>query len=47
MIPSLSLGSDILWNLGNADETGEVATPAQKAEALRNTWQSYLDEANK
>lgn len=47
LIGSLNLGSDILWSLGFADAEGVVATPAQKAEALRNTWQAYLDEANK
>ncbi len=47
LIGNLNLGSDILWSLGFADSEGVVATPAQKAEALRNTWQAYLDEANK
>ena len=47
MIPNLSLGQDLLWTLGFADESGEIATPAQKAEALRATWGAYLAEANK
>lgn len=41
MIPSLALGSDVLWGL-NADNTA-----AQAAEAIRNTWASYIEEANK
>jgi|GEM_PF-2469753 len=47
MIPNLQLGADLLWSLGYADESGEVATPAQRAEALRATWNSYIDAANK
>lgn len=41
MIPNLALGSDLLWGLSKDN------TPAQAAEAIRNTWASYIDEANK
>jgi len=47
MIPNLQLGADLLWSLGYADESGQVATPAQRAEAIRATWNSYIDAANK
>ena len=47
MVPGLELGSDLLWSLGFADETGTVATPAQRAENLRNSWGSKIDDANK
>lgn len=47
MIENINLGSDILWSLGYADENGKIATPAQRAEALRRSWQAHLDEANK
>lgn len=40
-IPNLSMGSDLYWKI-NKDNT-----PAQQAEAIRNTWASYIDEANK
>lgn len=40
-IPGLDLGPDVYWNI-NKDNT-----PAQQAEAIRNTWASYLEEANK
>lgn len=46
MVRNIALGEDLLWSLGYADETGEVATPAQKAESLRYAWQSHIDEAN-
>ena len=41
MIPGLSLGEQFLWgcNLDNP--------PAQAAEAIRNEWASYLEDANK
>ncbi|MBQ6695677.1 MAG: extracellular solute-binding protein [Lachnospiraceae bacterium] len=45
-VPGIDLGADILWNLGNAGEDGTVATPAQKAEELKNSWQAYIDDAN-
>lgn len=41
MIPGLSLGSDVLWGIS------KDSTPAQQAEKIRNTWASYLEEANK
>lgn len=41
LISGLDLGPDLYWKL-NADNT-----PAQQAEAIRNTWASYLEEANK
>lgn len=41
MIPGLSLGSDVIWGIS------KDSTPAQQAEAIRNTWASYLEEANK
>lgn len=47
MVTNINLGADILWTLGYPDSNGNVATPAQRAEALRNTWNSYLEEANK
>lgn len=40
MIPDLDMGSDLIWGI-NKDNT-----PAQQAESIRNTWQSYLDKAN-
>jgi len=47
MVSGINLGSDILWGLGSADAEGNVATPAQKAEEIRNSWNAYVDEANK
>ena len=46
-VAGIDLGNDILYNLGNAGEDGTVATAAQKAEELKNSWQAYIDEANK
>lgn len=46
LVQSINLGDDILWHLGWANEAGQVETPAQKAEALRPTWNSYINEAN-
>lgn len=40
VIPSLDQGNEFLWTL-NKDNT-----PAQQAETIRNTWQSYIDDAN-
>ena len=40
-IPSLNLGPDLIWGM-NRDNT-----PAQKAEAIRDTWAAYIEEANK
>ncbi len=45
-VAGIDLGADILWNLGNAGEDGTVATPAQKAEELKNAWQAHIDAAN-
>ena len=45
-VAGIDLGNDILYNLGNAGSDGTVATPAQKAEELKNSWQAYIDEAN-
>ncbi|MBQ7774360.1 MAG: extracellular solute-binding protein [Lachnospiraceae bacterium] len=45
-VAGVNLGSDILWGLGSAGEDGTVATAAQKAEELKNSWQAYIDEAN-
>jgi hypothetical protein len=47
MVTNIQIGPDLLWSLGYADGNGEVATPAQRAEALRATWNTYIDEANK
>ena len=41
MIPGLSLGEQFLWGC-TIDNP-----PAQAAEAVRNEWASYLEEANK
>lgn len=41
MIPGLQLGADVVWGIS------KDSTPAQQAEAIRNTWASYLEEANK
>lgn len=40
-IPNLSMGSDLYWQISKDN------TPAQQAEAIRNTWASYIEEANK
>ena len=42
LVPGLDLGPDLIWGLG----TDGDSTPAAKAEAIRDTWQSYLDELN-
>lgn len=39
-INGISMGEDLLWGIN------EDNTPAQKAEAIRNTWQSYIDQTN-
>ena len=41
MIPGLSLGEQFLWGCSIDNP------PAQAAEAVRNEWASYLEEANK
>lgn len=40
-VPGLDMGPDVYWEI-NKDNT-----PAQQAEAIRNTWAAYLEEANK
>lgn len=40
MVAGVSMGDDLFWAIN------EDNTPAQQAEAIRNTWQAYLDEAN-
>ena len=47
MVTGINLGSDILWSLGSADTEGNVYTPAQKGEQLRESWNAYVEEANK
>lgn len=39
-VTGIDMGPDLYWTI-NKDNT-----PAQAAEAIRNTWQSYLDERN-
>lgn len=46
LVQSINLGDDILWHLGWANEAGQVETPAQKAEALRPSWNAYIEEQN-
>jgi multiple sugar transport system substrate-binding protein len=41
MIPNLSLGSDFVWNIAPG------STVSEQVEAIRDTWKSYVDEANK
>lgn len=41
MIAGLDLGPDLIWGMS------KDSTPAQQAEKIRNTWASYLEEANK
>lgn len=40
-IPNLSINADLHWGI-NKDNT-----PAQKTESIRNTWNAYIEEANK
>ena len=48
MVTGIDLGNNILYNIGTANnEEGQVYTPAQKAEELRNDWNTKIDEANK
>lgn len=44
MIPGYDLGSQYLWSVYGINPS---ATPAEKAEEMRATWQAYIDEANK
>lgn len=41
IIAGYDLGPDFVW-----DVYGRSATPAEKVEAMHNTWQGYLDAAN-
>ena len=41
LIPNLSLGSDFVWNIA----PGSVVS--EQVEAIRDTWKSYVDAANK
>lgn len=47
MVSGIDLGNDLLYSLGYADSEGNVYTPAQKAESLREAWNAYIDDANK
>ncbi len=48
MVTGIDLGNDILYNIGTANnEEGQVYTPAQKAEELREAWNAYINDANK
>lgn len=40
VIPNLDQGNDFLWKLN------KETTAAQAAEEIKNTWQSYIDDAN-
>ncbi|MBQ8201049.1 MAG: hypothetical protein IJZ74_04700 [Clostridia bacterium] len=42
LVPGYDLGKQYIW-----DVYGKATTPQEQAEAMRATWQSYLDEANK
>ena len=44
LIPGYDLGSQYLWSVYGLTPS---ATPAEKAEEMRATWQAYIDEANK
>ena len=39
-INGIDLGPDLYWKISKDN------TPAQQAEAIRNTWQAYIDTAN-
>ncbi len=41
LITGYDLGADYIW-----DVYGQAATPAEQAEAMRGTWQAYIDAAN-
>lgn len=47
MVSGIDLGNDLLYSLGYADSEGNVYTPAQKAESLREAWGAYINDANK
>ncbi len=40
-VPGVDMGPQLIWGLSKDN------TPAQAAEAIRDEWQSYIDEANK
>lgn len=40
MVAGIDVGKDVIWGIS------KDSTPAQRAEAVRNTWQAYIDEAN-
>ena len=40
LIGGLDLGSQFLWSINDNN------TPAQQAEAIRNTWNAYIAKAN-
>ncbi len=42
MVPGYDLGPDYIWNV-----YAGATTPAEQAEVMRATWQTYIDEANK
>ena len=44
LISGYDLGSQYIWSVYG---TSPSATPAEKAEEMRATWQAYIDEANK
>jgi hypothetical protein len=39
-VNGIDTGKDLYWKISKEN------TPAQQAEAIRNTWQSYIDTAN-
>lgn len=41
LVPGIQMGPDLIWGLSKDN------TPAQKAEAIRDTWAAYIEEANK
>lgn len=43
MVPGYDLGSQYLWSVYGLNPS---ATPIEKAEEMRATWQAYLDDAN-
>lgn len=40
LVNGIDMGPDLFWGISKDN------TPAQKAESIRNTWQSYIDTAN-
>ena len=41
IVPGFDISGGLIWAI-NKDNT-----PAQQAEAMRDTWNAYIDEANK